>query len=551
MPRKKKGLALTAAAVLLTSMLSGCGGSDEPSGNEPKPTDSGAQGSSATPNAGAAYTLPLVKDGTGSLTVGVPDNRYAPKSYTQNLPVWQEIEKRTGVKINWDVTPVAQYNQAMNVRLAAASGLPDILQLPGSPVNYGTDGIIKPLNDLIDKYAPNIKKYFADNPKIANLHKAPDGKIYALSADISGTATTDPLGWLIRKDWLDKLGLKEPTTLDEWYTVLKAFKEKDPNGNGKQDEIPLSNQYTWGGLALFGNALGLHLGEYSYGYSVDANGKIKNDWLDPKAKELIVWLNKLYTDGLLDPEFMSKKTDKILADITREVVGATNNLLNATQKFNAAINKPGVNWVMTVPPANGTNKPFYEKAAPISGYWAISKDAKNPELAIKWLDYIYASEEGQRFVAYGIEGTSYKMVNGKPVFTDYVLNNPDKLDAVSALRTLGAFPNTPWIRAEKGPLSGQPEALLQPNPQLLEQAKRIEPYLVDNTPLKYILPTPEEADEEKRLSADINTYQEETLLKFIYGKEPIDWDKFTKRMKELGNDELTAIKQKQYDRVKK
>lgn len=548
MPTKKKGLALAAAAVLVTSMLSGCGAADESAGqNEAKPSDGGADGKTTTAE---PYALPFVKDGSAGLTVGVPDNRYAPKSYTQNLPVWQEIEKRTGVKINWDVTPVAQYNQAMNVRLAAASGLPDILQLPGSPVNYGMDGIVLPLNELIDKYAPNIKKYFAENPNIYKLHKAPDGKIYALSSDISGTALTDPAGMLIRKDWLDKLNLQEPTTLDDWYNVLKAFKEKDPNGNGKPDEIPLSPQYTWGGLALFGNALGLHLAEYSYGYSVDANGKIKNDWLDPRAKELVVWLNKLYNEGLLDPEFMSKKTDKILADITREVVGSTNNLLNATAKFNSAIGKPGVDWQMTLPPANGSNKRFYEKAAPISGYWAISKDAKNPELAIKWLDYIYANEEGARLIAFGIEGTSYKMVDGKPEFTDFVVNNPDKLDPVSALRTLGAFPNTPWIRAEKGPLSYQPAALLKPNPALLEQAKRIEPYLVDNTPLKYLLPTEEEAEQEKQLGADINTYQEETILKFIYGKEPIDWDKFTKRMKELGVDEVTAIKQKQYDRYK-
>lgn len=546
MPRKKKSLALTAATVVLSASVLGACGTDESksNANDTQPADSGK-------TASEVYSLPFVKDGAGSLTVGVPDNRYAPKSYTQNLPVWAEIEKRTGVKINWDVTAVAQYNQAMNIRLAAASGLPDILQLPGTPVSYGTDGIIRPLNELIDKYAPNIKTYFAENPTVANLHKAPDGNIYALSADISGTATTDPMGWLIRKDWLDKLGLKEPTTLDEWYDVLKAFKEKDPNGNGKPDEIPLSPQYTWGGLALFGNALGLHLAEYSYGYSVDGSGKIKNDWLDPKAKELIVWLNKLYTEGLLDPEFMSKKADKILADITREVVGSTNHLLNAASKFNAAIGKPEANWTMALPPANNGNKRFYEKAAPISGYWAISKDAKNPELAIKWLDYIYANEEGQRLVAYGIEGVSYTMVNGKPAFTDFVLNNPDKLDSVSALRSLGAFPNTPWIRAGKGPLSGQPEALLQSNPQLLEQAKRLEPYLIDNTPLKYVLPTPEEAELEKKIGADLNTYQEETLLKFIYGKEPIDWDKFVKRMKELGVDELIAIKQKQYDRVKK
>jgi putative aldouronate transport system substrate-binding protein len=533
---------MTAGTLLFTAVLAGCGGAGDQAGQDKEGMNNGG---TVTPE---GYTLPIAKDGSGSLTVAVPDNSYAPKSYSQNLPVWQEVEKRTGVKIKWDVTPSAQYNQAMNVRLAAASGLPDILKLPSEPVKYGEDGLVIPLNDLIDKYAPNIKKYFTDNPNIHNLLKAPDGKIYALSADVSGTGISDPNGWLIRKDWLDKLGLQEPRTLDDWYRVLKAFKEKDPNGNGKADEIPLSPSSSWSGLSQFGNALSLHLDAYSFGYSVGANGKLQYDWTSPRTKELIVWLNKLYNEGLLDPEFMTKKSDKILADISRELIGATNGFVNNTARFNSATSNKEANWTITVPPGDGGSKGFYEKYGPLSGYWSISKDSKNPEMAIKWLDYIYASEEGARLVAYGIEGISYTMVGGKPEFTDFIKNNPDKLDPVSALRTLGAFPNTPWIRSEKGPLSGQPEALLKLNPALVEQAKKVEPYMTNGIPVRYMLASQAEIDEEKMLSADISTYQEETILKFIYGKEPIDWDKYTKKMKELGSDKMLAIKQKQYDR---
>ncbi|MGG1519354.1 extracellular solute-binding protein [Paenibacillus oryzisoli] len=541
---KKKNIAYASVVSLLfTGVLSACSGDKaEPGGQN------AAGGETASPTA-AAYTLPIVKDGSVTLKVAVPDNGYAPKSYTQNLPVWQEFEKKTGVKINWDVTASAQYNQAMNIRLAAASDLPDILKLPANPVTHADDGLIIPLNDLIDKYAPNIKKYFETYPQIRKLLTAPDGKIYALTNDVSGSGVADPQGWLIRKDWLDKLGLKEPTTLDEWYTVLKAFKEKDPNGNGKADEIPLAPNYSWGGLSNFGKALGLHLGDYSDDYSVDANGKVKYDWLDPKAGELVTWLAKLYKEGLIHPEFVTKKTPaQVLPDISLDKVGATQGFVNATAKFEAAVNKPGVDWIMTVPPANAGVKGWYEKYGPISGYYGITKDAKNPEVAIKWLDYIFASEEGARMQSYGVEGISYTMVNGKPQFTDFVKKNPDGLDPTSALRSLGAFPTTPWIRDDKGVYSDQAKDLTKMTPALEEQAKKIEPYLKDGIPFQYMLSTDKEAAEIKRISTDLDTFHEETVLKNITGKEPVNWDAYVKRSKELGVDRLIEIRQAQYDR---
>lgn len=549
MQRKRNISLVTASVVMLTGVLSACSQSTDKGNNEAQtPSQTTQPTASATP----AYTLPIVKDGSVTLSVGIPDNSYAPKSYTQNLPVWAEIEKKTGVKIKWDVTASAQYNQNMNVRLAAATDLPDILKLPSNPVTTADDGLIVPLNDLIDKYAPNIKKYFDTYPNIKKLHTAPDGKIYALSSDVSGTGTSDPQGWLIRKDWLDKLGLKEPTTLDEWYTVLKAFKEKDPNGNGKADEIPLAPNYAWSGLSNFGKAMGLRLGDYSGNYTVDANGKVSYEWINPKAKELTEWLNKLYKEGLIDPEFATKRSpSQVLPDITRDLVGATQGFVNNTAKFEAAVNKPGVDWIITVPPNTAAVKGWYEKAAPLNGYFAISKDAKNKEVAIKWLDYIYASEEGARMQSYGVEGLTYTMVNGKPQFTDMIKNNPEKLDPVSALRSVGAFGSLPWIRDEKGLFSNQAMDLLKMTPDLEQLSKKIEPFLKDPIPFNFLLATAEEAAEEKRISADINTYFEETILKFIMGKEAIDWDKYTKRMKELGVDQLVALKQKQYDRYAK
>lgn len=112
-------------------------------------------------------------------------------------------------------------------------------------MKYGADGTIIPLNDLIDKHMPNLKALFDKRPDIKAIVTAPDGNIYSLPAgEELGTGQEDigsnPDFLYINQDWLKKLGLNMPTTLQEYHDVLLAFKTKDPNGNGKADEIPLS-----------------------------------------------------------------------------------------------------------------------------------------------------------------------------------------------------------------------------------------------------------------------------------------------------------------------
>lgn len=548
--RKAAALLLSAAMASL-SVLSACGKSEETGGAEASASPQANSSASAEP---AANTMPIVKDGSVTLTFMGNENFYAAKSYKQNLPVWQEIEKRTGVKTIWDVTPSSQYVKVAGVRVAAAKDLPDIMLVPQDPVKTAEDGLIIPLDGLIDKHAPNIKKFFKENPILHNRLKAPDGKLYFISSITDGAAYTDPIGLLLRKDWLEKLDLQEPRTLDEWYAVLKAFKDRDPNGNGKPDEIPLSfANHGMNGLTMFASALNLHF-FYSQGFYPDKNGKIQFEWADPRAKELLVWLNKLYSEGLIDPEFLTKKDDALVGNISRDMVGASVNFLNQADRYNAAQKQSGsdkASWMLALPPTGKDSKGYYEKYGPFSGYFAISSTSKNPEVAIKWLDYIYASEEGSRLVHFGIEGTSYNMVNGQPEFTDFVKKNPEGLDAVSALRSIGAYPTVPWIRSQKGFTSLQPQALLKLNPVLAEQAKRIETSLVDAVPFGFASPK-ENEEVSTTVSADFKTYLDETLVKFVTGKEPLDnFDKFTAKLQSMGLAKLLELKQKQYDRATK
>jgi putative aldouronate transport system substrate-binding protein len=481
-----------------------------------------------------------------TLVFGTYDNWYTPASYASNLAVFQEIEKKTNVHITWDVVPPGEYWNAMRTRLAAGKqGVPDMISVPGRILEYGQEGMILPLEDLIDTYAPNIKKYFSDHPEIYALKVAPNGHMYTLTTVTSGGTYANPFAMNLRMDWLQKLGLKEPATIDDWYTVMKAFKSRDPNGNGQADEIPLIPASTWTDLLRWGEAWGLKFA-VSDGYSVDKNGKVTYDWESPRFKELLTWLNKLYTEGLIDQDLMSYSTDIHLAKVTRNLVGVAMNFISNTNTYQANLKKAGIANARYkgMPPVKGPyGDQFTEGFGPVSGDYGITANCKDPVLAIKWYDYVYASQEGNTYILYGIEGKSYKKdAKGNLVYTDYVLNNPSGMGPYDALRALGAWPNIPYIQTTEACM-----ALAAPFPDLLDTAAKFKPFIRQGFP--FMMFTSDESATDDLVSPDMDTYRKETVSKFIIGQIPLtQFDAYVAKVKSLGSDKMTAVRQNQWDR---
>lgn len=506
--------------------------------------------------AAPGYELPIVEPGTTTFRVATRDNGYPPRSYTQGLEVWAEIEKRTGVTIAWEVTPSAQYDDVMNVRIGAASDLPDILALTSSvdPVGAGENNVALPLNDLIAQHAPNITAFLNEFPDIRRLMTAPDGEIYALPSVVTDAAYADPMGILYREDWLTQLGIPEPTTLDEWYTMLKRFKTDILEARGVTNIAPMmgGNGNLFGTILQFGHALGLHL-HYSQGWHTDAEGNVQYEWLDDRFKELIAWFNKLYVEGLLDPRFHQSTKEDRTQLVTTDNVGVDTDFINRAQEWDTTQAKSGTvgaHWVIAVPPVSDQYPdPYYELYGPLSGWVCITPNAQSPELAIKWLDYIWASDEGNTLVSYGLDGLTYTVdQNNELRFTEWVTNNPDGLDPNSALRYYGAMPYFIWIRSSSGPLSEQAWDITRINPNAEANAEKVGSYLIPAFP--NILPTTEESDEIAGILADLTTYQEETILRLVLGQEELDagWDEYVATMQGLGVDRLIEIKQGQYER---
>jgi len=534
-------------AVLFAFFAASCSTKD----NDSKNTDTQATGQEKTTstnentgdtkNTEKGYTLPIVTEPT-TLRYGTIENYYSPKSYTLNLPSWQEIEKKTGVKIEWDVTPSAQYATVMSTRLAAGTDLPDIIMVPGDPMTYIPSGIFAPLSDMIDQYAPNIKKMLDEDKRLRKIFTAPDGKIYTLSVPTSAQDTIQPYGYLVREDWMKKLSINEPTTINEWYDMLKAFKEKDPNGNNEKDETPFTCQNV-SALLRFGNSWGLSLA--AGGFHEDNDGKVQFGYMLPEAKELLTWLNKLFQEGLIDPDFPAMNTDQFHTRVTSNQAGATINFLNQIDSYTKPMvsKVPDAKWTMVVPPKGPIGHAHMERYGPISRYYAVMSNSKKQELAVKWLDYTYGSDEGNTYQTFGVEGLTYNVVDGKKVFTDYVLKNPDGLGAIDVIRSVGAWPGTLYRQTEDYFLAFN-------GSEFQSLAQKVLPYQIDKIPA--MLSTEDETQVMKEVWTDINTYVNEMALKYILGQESLDkYDQFVETLKSMGIDEVIKVKQAQLDRYNK
>lgn len=243
----KRAVACVLAVALAAGALAGCGGNS---------TTPSSAASTSTPASSAAQpeqiTFPLAEP--VELTIAAADLGAA--SLADNLPVWQEIERRTNVKVNWDVTAAAQYVEVMKLRVSAGGGnLPDIMLLPNglSLAELGSQGMILPLEDYIETNGDNILAAYEKFPNMRALTSA-DGHIYSINS-MNEAAYFSPYGFIVRKDWLDRVGLDIPTTIEEWEEVMRAFKAQDANGNGNpNDEVP----YSAGGTVWYTTYWGKH-----------------------------------------------------------------------------------------------------------------------------------------------------------------------------------------------------------------------------------------------------------------------------------------------------
>ncbi len=365
---------------------------------------------------GDAY--PIQTDETLSVFCEFPENAIKGAKNMNDLPLGQQLKKETGVSIEY-IHPTDQTGESFNLMLASGD-LPDIImsrwcQFTGGGDKAVSDGYILPLNDIIDKYSPDFKAAL-EKYNAKKFFSTDDGEMFFYPGlwDYESVNTS---GFMLRKDWLEELNLEVPETIDEWETVLRAFKDK------KGAEAPFSSTlqpFIEGG---FIGAYGLKLGFY-----ID-DGKVKNGYAEPRLKEFLEKIISWRDEGLFDKNFTTMDTGVLTTNMLTGKAGATfaaqgsimGTLLNSATT-------PGYDLVPAPFPTLNKGekcniaKKNVQSVAQMGG--AITTQCDNVELAARWLNYGY-TDKGRLTYAFGIEGESYDMVDGKPVFTDYVKNNPD------------------------------------------------------------------------------------------------------------------------------
>ena len=244
--------------------------------------------------------LPIVNE---PVTVSFANINFWNTSDFTVLALVKQLEEMTNVKIEW--RPIDGGELVTQVNLILASGeLPDAfsgINLP-KPAELGAQGIVIPQDDLISKYAPNIQARFAEAPMIPKTARALDGNLYNLPW-VWQTYTPISEFMLIRKSWMERTNQEIPTTTDEFYDMLVAFKEGDPNANGKADEIPLGaiwKDEISGGHNMFGPWDTSSV--YGGVTLVRDDRTIIAPALEPGYVDAVKYFHRLYSEGLLDKE---------------------------------------------------------------------------------------------------------------------------------------------------------------------------------------------------------------------------------------------------------
>lgn len=463
----------------------------------------------------------------------------------KDMAFFKEMEKMTNVHYEFTTPPNSDFQTKLN--LAFASGeIPDVLfgaaLTAEQEVKYGKEGVLIPLEDLIEKYAPNIQKMFEENPDVKKSVTTVDGHIYALPmVDKNAVWYMGPL-WYNGK-WLDALGVKElPKTTDELYSLFKRFKTEDPNGNGKADEIPFSS------VALDDSRQWL-LGAFGFtNWGIEEiDGKVVYTPAEDGYKDYLTFMNKLYNEKLMDPETFSQSNEQKKAKGQANQLGLFQDWFSyftTGDKEEDALDDP-----MYQPISSSTTD---KAVAPLSpgiyrGQFAITNKTANPEAAIRWVDYLY-SKEGNELLNIGKAGDVWDWadeasgtrklldspVEGKTIEDYRGMTTPDFGINVPALRhKIEGFPETEFTKFTNA-----------------ETDVKIKPYAKVPYPLVYL--TPEEQEEVGRIRADLDTYIEQMEAKFITGTEPLsNWDKYIKTMNNMDLDKLVNIYQDAYDRWNK
>lgn len=503
------------------------------------------------------------------ITVTVTGSQSGTPDWNATLQV-AEIEARLGIRL--DCQPFsADVWQTQQTLMMASDELPDlIINASNSMVafaEYGADGYLLPINEYLD-VAPNLSAVMEESPAYAAAITSPDGNIYALTS-----YNQNKLGKISRnfvnKLWLENVGMELPTTVDELYDVLVAFRDEDANGNGDpKDEVPFSTAFqadapTYAEQVLM-NAFGINSNKVTYSLGA-VDGKVQLMDISENYRAFLRYMNKLYSEGLMDSESFIQTTAEYRAKVAEDRVGFFGDYAPFVAAGQPITYDSNFEWVGGLTSSeNEVHSVILDPPAGSTAMCAINADTEYPTELVRLLDYFY-SDEGSLAGARGFEGVSFEWIEleaipgsriaqvmemeGYPSAEEFRYK---KAVINSGFQLVSPFYGTQYplvIEADDELLAG---ALLEEYgwAALIESGTRREGMaLLESFP--NLVYTADESEERATICNDISLYLANAKAQFITGGMDIDadWETHVNTLNQMGLERILEIEQTAYDRA--
>ena len=550
----KKIIALVLAIVVVLSLCAACGGGSTESG----------------------------KDGSGSaggknvkLTIGLPTNAMV-LDYKNNA-LTKYLEEQTGYELEFQVySGGADIATQISTTVAANQALPDIIydiSLGDEVISrYGDDGYFIDLQDYFaDKEGASKTFWTRIGESLSEVEQAdvvrkmtePEtGAIYAVpTMETSLVDILDYQVW-INTEWLDAVGMDAPTDLDSLYKVLVAFKTKDPNGNGKADELPLFGSESAG---LGADVINWLMNQFLYfndrkAWTVGDDGKLSSPYISKEYREGLKFINKLIDEGLMqDSCFTTSSSD--MKRITTPASGtALCGIFVGHLTLHAAENNEVLYQYQPLAPLKDQYCVYNDNTFRRNVY--ITADCANPDEAFNLIMTMWTAEASTR-IRYGEYGVNWEEADegavspmGLPA-TIKLLKDPLGTQNTCMWSSASGSLNV-YAEAEAAQLAQeQGEWLTYRNNLAAQSRKNFDAAAEKNNP-KNICPSLVYTEQEKETTevqrTAVSDYCTKTRTDFCKGVmnpySDTDWNTYVKRVQELGLDTCQQLAQKAYDRQK-
>ncbi|EGG34851.1 extracellular solute-binding protein [Paenibacillus sp. HGF5] len=471
------------------------------------------------------------------LDVWMPANSNIPDM--NNHLVQKQVEKLTGIKVNFITPPVGQEADAFTLMISSGE-LPDIIIDPGRyPGGFEAgvnDGAYLDLTDLMEKHAPNYTAWRNSDEMRRKTTVTDDGRLLGFYG-IAPYSEWTWFGMLIKQEALDKTGLPVPNTIDEWYEFLKKSKEVGY-------KAPLNYGSTYG--QIFTGIINGAYGVWDWTF-MDENGKAAWGPAQPKAKEYLATMQKWNKEGLLNRDWatadFNQRMASAISDDTAVMMDSPDTMWSYWKVQNDIDFVGALNPVLNEGDKSATTYKNFKRTGTSA---AITTQSKNVEAAMAWLDFNY-SKKGWELINFGEYGTVHLVdEQGMPYYPEnsYMYNDPDgqPVDVTLWKYRWHSWPNirdehnaNPLITA-KGSYSGD---IRQDWTENMDTSMAMPP----------ITFTKEEASREAELGNQLSTLRGEYFAKIIMGELPVDaYDKFLKEAQSMGLDEFLSLHQAALDR---